>query len=183
MTPDLPLPFYFVRHGVTDHNEARLVMGQRDVPLNAHGRKQARRAAAALVGRGVRAVFASPLLRAFETATIIATVLDLPVAVVGDLKERHWGIYEGRHRSHRPHDADPEGGETLADFTSRTLAALTGLAGPKPLLVVAHNGTCRVLRRHFGLAGAEAIVPNATPLYYERADTGWRESALPPSAG
>ncbi|MDY0242173.1 MAG: histidine phosphatase family protein, partial [Rhodospirillaceae bacterium] len=43
MSSLLPLvPFYFLRHGITDHNRNRLVMGQLDIPLNMAGRRQAR---------------------------------------------------------------------------------------------------------------------------------------------
>ncbi|MEO5375020.1 MAG: histidine phosphatase family protein [Alphaproteobacteria bacterium] len=184
MTPGVP--FYFVRHGVTDHNRARLVMGQRDVPLNAEGRRQARRAAAILVGHPVGAIHASPLGRALETARIIGEVLGREVRTDPRLMERRWGIYEGRDRALRPIDSDPEGGETLADFTARTLAGVAEAgadADAAPILVVAHNGTCRVLRRHFGLPGAEDLVPNAVPLRFEPSADGWREIVLGADAG
>lgn len=178
----IPLrPFYFIRHGVTDHNQARLIMGQRDVPLNAEGREQARRAAALLLPHPVAAIYASPLGRAMETARIIALALGRDVTTDRRLMERGWGIYEGRDRSLRPIDADPEGGESLADFTARTLAAMAAIGGPGPVLVVGHNGTCRVLRRHFGLPGAEDLVPNAVPLRYEPEGGGWRELRLVPA--
>ncbi|MBF0562644.1 MAG: histidine phosphatase family protein [Alphaproteobacteria bacterium] len=173
-------PFYFVRHGVTNHNQSQLVMGQTDVPLNADGRRQARHAVLRLRECGIRSIFASPLSRALETATILGDALGLPVTEVLDLRERNWGIYEGRNRSERPHTADPEGGETLEIFTHRTLEAIRHLPGPFPYLLVAHNGTCRVLRRHFGLHTVEDMVPNGIPVCFSNLPpgSGWREYPL-----
>ena len=67
-----PVPFYFLRHGVTDHNLRRLVMGQLDVPLNDQGRRQAELAARQVVGLGISRIVSSPLSRARETAEVIA---------------------------------------------------------------------------------------------------------------
>lgn len=180
----MPLPilpqktFYFVRHGVTNHNRNRLVMGQIDVPLNDEGRGQAERAAAALRGVTIGSIFSSPLSRAQETASIIGAALGLAVHSVEGLMERHWGVYQDRAHSLRPHDTDPEGGEGQAVFMERTLLAIAGLSGPPPILLVAHNGVCRVLRRYLGLPGAEGIVPNAVPLRFEPTSSGWRETIV-----
>ncbi|MFN3075792.1 MAG: histidine phosphatase family protein [Alphaproteobacteria bacterium] len=176
-------PFYFIRHGVTDYNRSRLVMGQIDIPLNEEGRMQARRAVFHLAGRGIASIYASPLSRALETATILGDALGVSVTVLDDLRERNWGVYEGRDRSLRPLSADPEGGETLEAFTRRTLNAIRMASGPVSYLFVAHNGTCRVLRRLFGLHTAEELVPNAVPLYFHPQWNGhdWQEQSLSPA--
>ncbi len=174
--PRLASPFYFVRHGVTDHNQVHLVMGQRDIPLNGEGQRQARRAAHVLEGRGIRTVVSSPLARARETAEIIAVVLGVPVIPEPAFMERAWGIYEGRNRILRPLYNDPAGGETWQQFADRTLAGLNRMNAAT--VIVAHNGTCRVLRYHLRVPGADDTVPNASPLYYEHKDHEWREQTI-----
>ncbi len=58
-----PRPFVFLRHGETDWNRAGRLQGQREVPLNAAGRRQARAAAALLAALPLTAVLHRPLGR------------------------------------------------------------------------------------------------------------------------
>ena len=172
--------FFFVRHGVTDHNMARLVMGQRDIPLNERGREQARRAGRMLRACGIASIVASPLSRASETADIIAAELSLTVTLLDGLKERHWGEVEGRSHTARPWlNAPPAGAESLEDFTARVMRTLVVASALPPVLVVAHSGVCRVLRRSLAIDDGEGRVPNAVPLIFEpRPVQGWRETTL-----
>ncbi|WP_142848217.1 histidine phosphatase family protein [Telmatospirillum sp. J64-1] len=161
----LPLPFFFLRHGETDWNRAGLVMGLKDIPLNAEGRTQAAAAANILTEYGIASIWSSPLGRARETAEIVASRLGLAVSLIGGLAERNWGIYEGGAASARKNkDAAPEGGESAADFTRRSIAALSEVGGPAPALVVAHSGTFRALCRHMNWPHGAEPVANAQPL-------------------
>lgn len=173
-------PFYFLRHGVTDHNQARLVMGQRDIPLNQRGREQARHAARLLSQIGVGAIFTSPLGRAHETAQIVGSHVGVRVEPIESLKERNWGVLEGHGHWEKPWLTTPEGAETLDVFTSRILDGLRVLhQAAAPVLVVAHSGVCRVLRRHLGVDDGEGPVPHGLPLRFEPlAGGGWREVAM-----
>jgi broad specificity phosphatase PhoE len=88
----------FVRHGETDWNAQRIYQGWTDVPLNALGERQARAAARALAARPdvtIRAVYASPLLRAWRTAEVVAEALGLHPRPLPGLKELHWGEASG----------------------------------------------------------------------------------------
>lgn len=171
--------FYFLRHGVTDHNQARLVMGQRDIPLNQRGRDQARRAARLLVGIGITAIFTSPLGRARETAEIVGARLGLEVQPVDALKERNWGVLEGHGHWEKPWLMTPEGAETLEAFSARVIGGLAGLESlPAPLLVVGHSGICRVLRRYLEVDDGERPVPHGIPLRYDPQGGAWREVPL-----
>src|SRR5215467_3399580 len=79
---------YFVRHGETDWNAERRLQGQRDIPLNALGRKQAARCGELLLelfaGAGAAAQHfgftSSPLSRARETMEILRGRLGVPPA-------------------------------------------------------------------------------------------------------
>ncbi|WP_425308506.1 histidine phosphatase family protein [Ammonicoccus fulvus] len=84
------------RHGQTDWNLQGRWQGQADVPLNAVGRAQARRAAPALAGYGFTHLFSSDLLRAMETADILAGLVGLPVARDARLQEINVGNWVGR---------------------------------------------------------------------------------------
>jgi probable phosphoglycerate mutase len=73
---------YYVRHGETDWNRAQRYQGQRDVPINATGRAQAKGngqlLAAALGERAAHLDYvASPLKRASETMQILRAQLGL----------------------------------------------------------------------------------------------------------
>ena len=66
-----------VRHGETVGNILRQLQGDDD-PLTERGRRQAREVASYLAGRGdLRALYASPLIRAFETAQVIGAAVGL----------------------------------------------------------------------------------------------------------
>jgi broad specificity phosphatase PhoE len=66
-----------VRHGESAGNLTRSLQGRED-PLTDRGRRQAREVAAMLAERGdVRALYASPLARAFESAQIVGEAVGL----------------------------------------------------------------------------------------------------------
>jgi len=93
-----PIRLYLARHGRTEWNQARRFQGLTDIPLDDVGRGQARALANALRGR-IEAVIGSDLLRASETARIIAGALELPLlAIDANLRERGYGVFEGLTR-------------------------------------------------------------------------------------
>ncbi|GAA4189141.1 phosphatase PhoE [Microbacterium oryzae] len=143
-----------VRHGQTDWNMLGRVQGRTDIPLNDTGREQAREAAAALRDGGYAAVAASPLVRAHETAQIIADALGLPAPRLYDgLVERDYGTAEGLTsedlwaRGRQAMGPDAETDEIVA---TRAVAALRQLAADHahidgPIVAVAHGSLIRVL--------------------------------------
>ncbi|CAD5991323.1 histidine phosphatase family protein [Agreia sp. COWG] len=85
-----------IRHGQTDWNRDGLLQGSSDVPLNATGRAQAVETAALLADEGLTAIVSSPLMRARETASIIADALGIDLgASYDDLIERDYASREG----------------------------------------------------------------------------------------
>jgi probable phosphoglycerate mutase len=178
------MTIYLARHGETDDNAppAR-VQGSIDTPLNARGREQARRIAAELGDDGIAAIYSSGLVRARETAEIVAGELGLPVTVDERLAESHRGEWEGRLIEEIERE-EPElwaewrrggaefrfpGGESLAEHATRVEAALEDVRrGPLPALCVCHGGTIRcafALGHPRGLdAFHELDVPNGSVL-------------------
>lgn len=145
-----------LRHGRTNWNCAGILIGQRDIPLNAGGQQEARRAVRLLPE--IDAIYSSPLSRCKETAAIIGAGLGLPVTLFSGLSERHWGVFEGRPKSERDQSRDPEGGETAEAFRSRIAETLPHLVGSRPL-VVTHSGVIRLLR-----SNPLACIPHAEPI-------------------
>ncbi|MBI4569800.1 MAG: histidine phosphatase family protein [Planctomycetes bacterium] len=160
-----------LRHGETDFNRRSVVQGQLDVPLNENGRRQVQRAAARFTGQRFEAVYASDLLRARESAAIIAGALGLEPRAWAELREQHLGEWQGRPwpevrelwREGVSASGDlandqfrPPGGETYAEMFARVFAAFTRIADAHPkgaALVVTHGGVKKVMVYHtLGLA-------------------------------
>jgi probable phosphoglycerate mutase len=159
-------PFLFLRHGETETNRLGLTAGMTDVVLNETGRRQAMEAAAALAGRGVEAIYSSPLQRALVTAQCVARMLELPIITIAGLAERNWGVHEGQPRETRCRAGTPEGGEGLEAFTRRTLAGLATIPAGRLPLIVAHSGTFRVLCAELGIAVTEQV-QNCRPMRFD----------------
>ena len=85
-----------VRHGEAEGNRDGRLMGQSDLSLTPRGRAQAKAVAQAIVSRErVKALYASPLARARETAEALSGALGLPVRPVDGLAELDIGPLEG----------------------------------------------------------------------------------------
>src|SRR5262245_20482819 len=87
--------FLLARHGETDWNREHRVQGHTDVPLNAAGLGQARVLAERLADVSLEAIYASDLERARATAEAVARSQGLEVQVDPDLREKHFGSWEG----------------------------------------------------------------------------------------
>ena len=84
-----------VRHGTTIWNEEGKYQGVIDVPLSDKGRQEAKRVANRLQNEDIKAVYSSHLVRARETAEIIARPHGLPVKVIREIGEINFGDWEG----------------------------------------------------------------------------------------
>jgi len=161
-----------VRHGETDDNVADRFQGRIDTPLNDRGREQSRVLAAQLRGSGLRALYASPLSRARETAAIIGERIGLEAIYDERLMEADSGDWSGRlYAEVIAGDAAAfaawqtgargfrfPGGESLAEHRLRVAEAIAAVRrGPLPALVVCHGGTIRAVG---GLAGPRGEVLN-----------------------
>jgi broad specificity phosphatase PhoE len=149
------LTLHLVRHGETHWNAERRIQGQlREVALSQRGCEQARDVADRLAATTTATVIiASDLDRAMQTAQVIAERLALPVTPEPALRERHFGIAQGRlyadvadlvhewwtHADHRV-----EGGESNRDLYHRVGRYLEALVADPPaheLILVTHGGT------------------------------------------
>lgn len=88
------LTLVVTRHGLTPRSRPEQHLGQKiDVPLSDEGRDQARRLAERLAGIRFDRIVTSPLVRAKQTADIVAG--DRPVEVDRRLMEMDYGAWEG----------------------------------------------------------------------------------------
>ncbi|WP_285463671.1 histidine phosphatase family protein [Agromyces sp. NBRC 114283] len=154
--PLQPVTIALVRHGETDWNRERRIQGLTDIPLNDTGRQQAAATAEALRDESWDAIYASPLSRAAETASIMAAGLGLAEPVhVPELVERRHGALEGLDPEGRAaleaSAATIEGLEPRSAVIERSSAALLALAERHPggrVLAVAHGGVIHSLILH-----------------------------------
>jgi len=179
---------WLVRHGESTWNVAGLAQGHNDLAeLTDIGLKQAADAAWQFRDRPVRAIYASDLRRARQTAAAFAAVLGLTVYADTRLRERSLGVFEGlpsatigpsvtgldAGRVANP-DARPDGGESVRDLYDRAAAFIDELAAATAaddeaagdVVVVAHGGTVRVIEAYLrGIAAGQmdwGPVKNAT---------------------
>lgn len=158
-------PLLLARHGETADNAARRFQGRRNPPLNPRGREQAAGLARLLRDEPIAALWASPLLRAVETAEIVAEAIALPVQLDDRLREIDVGDWAGRSYAEILLEAPGElerwaagdlafrfpGGESLAEQADRVVEALEEIrAAAVPALVVCHGGVIRVAQRALG---------------------------------
>ena len=137
-----------VRHGETAANRARLALGRADPSLTELGRRQAQALANRFAASGIGRVVSSPLQRAMETATAIATALDCGVDVddrliemdYGEWDERSFGDFPAEDLARWRRDASfaPPGGESLVDVGARVAPLCESLVGGPTVIAVSH---------------------------------------------
>jgi probable phosphoglycerate mutase len=154
----------FIRHGQTDWNVQWRLQGQRDIPLNALGREQARQNGVKVIETvpGVAAYdfVSSPLGRARETMEIARAAMGLdPQAyrVDDDLRELTFGEWEGFTLAElRKTQAElvaaraadkwkflPPGGESYFQLSERIATWVKKV--DRDTVAVSHGGVGRVL--------------------------------------
>jgi probable phosphoglycerate mutase len=151
---------FLVRHGenkanITKEFSYKLV----DYPLNKKGRLQAQQTADSLRGKDIRAIYTSPLKRAYQTVEIIGQALDLKPIVseafrgfnVGDLEGRpptkeNWMILGNVIRAwlEGKKDISFPNGENYHQLWSRYKQGIIDAVQAYPdqnLVIVGHSGT------------------------------------------
>ena len=151
----------FVRHGESVWNEGRRFQGRSDPGLSPQGLAQAASLADRLcVFARPAALYTSPLRRAAETAQVIGQAVGLAPRVEADLQEMGLGKWEGltppeiRARwgeaylrwQENPAGNEPPGGELMATFGARVVAAVERLHtahADEAIVIVSHGGAIR----------------------------------------
>jgi len=147
---------YLIRHGETDWNKEGKYTGQTDIPLNEIGRQQVREAAKALKIHNPKVIYTSDLIRAVETAQLIAKELHIPIIQDKRLREINQGEWEGLHISeihsrygnqfisHRdnPLIVSAPNGESIAEVKTRVIDFLNEITvkHPSEQIVISSHG-------------------------------------------
>ncbi len=169
----VPQPLYLVRHGQSEWNVLELTQGQTTHPrLTPLGREQSALAAARLLAdlgeRKVGSIVSSDLVRATETAEIIASIVGGTVTPDVRLREQHLGDLEGRTyavtwAAAEAHDwTDPDlrvaGGESPRHVRDRMVDLIGSLDRSVVTVLVSHGDAIRAAVAH--LSG---FPPNGAP--------------------
>ena len=172
------LRLLMLRHAQSTWNAQGRWQGHADPPLSAEGKQTAKAVASQYLD--ISRIISSPLLRAKETAEIIAASNNLgTIATHPGLAERDLGEWEGLTRNeveegwpeYLQEHKWPESAETTEAFQKRVLAAISGLAErieaekikaekievnmqdlPGEALIVAHAGVIITLEQSLGEA-------------------------------
>jgi len=169
--------FWFLRHGESEGNNARLLQGRADFPLSQRGREQARRVAGWFADKGIRAVLCSPLARAAQTAGILADALGLgepqpreelteldPGLFTGlaaeDIRARFPEAWAAFQRESWEGVPGAERAAGLLERAGRLWEELAARAAEGPLLCVTHSGTMQwIIKATFGGGAWMPVVP------------------------
>ena len=154
------LRLLLLRHAQSTWNAEGRWQGHADPPLSAEGKQTAK--AAAPQYSHISRVVSSPLLRATETAEIIAESSGTShIATHPGLTERDLGEWTGLTRSeveerwpgYLNEHKWPESAETTEAFIKRVLEAIHSIAGEfeEDVLVVAHAGVIITLEQSLGV--------------------------------
>ena len=144
-----------LRHGESVGNAEGYYQGQYDFPLTERGRAQTRKLVSRWQADGTQfdQVIASPLVRARETAEMIAEALDVPIQFDLDWKERDNGVLAGVKREiadqrypkpdfFNPYENFGETGEGNFELFLRAGRAVQRILQmlPARYLIVSHGG-------------------------------------------
>ena len=163
---------YIIRHGQTELNNAHVLQGRSDYPLNDKGIAQAREVGQWFTDQGIdfSYVYSSPLKRAVRTAELIT--LEKPIVLDDRLIEMDYGPYEGMDLENPTpeittffsdfvNNPAPEGMEPLFRVVQRTGAFLENI---KEL-----SGNILISTHAIAMKGAlEYLTPGSNGSYWSK---------------
>ena len=183
MNSDKYCTIYIVRHGETEFNVKEIMQGQVNSPLTQNGQRQAKEREVDLSGIHFDAIFSSDLGRTVQTAEILNINRKLEINTSKLLREKHFGIYEGRpiqvfldenkellkkfeqlsEEEKKTFKYEPTQ-ETDEEITVRMLTILREIGVTyigKTVLAVSHGSIMRALLRHLGYAKYGELPPGS----------------------
>jgi broad specificity phosphatase PhoE len=165
-----PCSIYIVRHGETDWNLMGIWQGHTDIPLNATGRAQAKQLGEQFSAIPFKAVYASDLSRARQTAEIMMVERGFSIETYPSLRELEHKPLEGkkleelpreirqaftharslpyeqylRHKWHPEVESPAECYQRIVRFLQERCTAFAG----ETILIVSHGSVMRILMEH-----------------------------------
>ncbi len=179
---------FLVRHGRTDWNAEGRFQGSIERSLDEHGFMQAEDVSRRLSEHAFDAIYSSHMLRARQTAEIIARHHKVPIICAYELREGTYGVVDGWKKeeifSHyadvmekrealspkeRFHHRLVEGAETSAEILARALPCLQTLSkchSGQRIAVVTHGWVMRTLMVYLsGFIDDKILIDNAAILH------------------
>ncbi len=162
MNPEKNL--HLIRHGQTDWNVERRVMGDLGIDINDLGVNQIQESSKYLISTGLDHIYSSPLKRAVSSAKILCRELGANLTIDPRLSELKFGHWQGMNISELMEDstyhqwrAHPAkftlpGGETLGDVRKRCMEAVDEILSQETgthLAIVSHSDVIRVILANF----------------------------------
>jgi len=128
------MELYIIRHGETVWNKEQRLQGRTDIELSSYGRELAGNLGEKLDDTDFDIIFSSPLIRAYETASLIRGHRNIEIRRDKRLEEISFGVEEGTDYNTwnvpgskyypffvKPEDyTPPEKGETIEELCKRT---------------------------------------------------------------
>ena len=130
-----------IRPGLTDYDRSGRIQGTLDIPLTSDGREQVARLIDGLRGQPLEAIYTAPCRAAVETATLIASALDVRLKQLDKMRNLDCGLWQGmqieevRRRQPKafkqwlehPEMVSPPEGETPGEAEDRIASSLDKL--------------------------------------------------------
>ena len=153
---------HLIRHGESEGNAQSILQGQLDLPLTPRGEDEARAVANRFTPGSLDVLYASPLLRAWKTAQIVAAVCDVTSVTCSELGEYDYGAASGLSASELAERYPSSTGAGAVDpgeylmfpgeegrqvFWTRVTGAIAQITERHPdhrVAVVCHGGPIRV---------------------------------------
>jgi 2,3-bisphosphoglycerate-dependent phosphoglycerate mutase len=177
--------FIFVRHGETEGNRTKRYQLPH-TPLNETGEAQAAQAARSLATTKIGKIVASPMARAWRTASLIAAEHKMHPEADGALSERFYvSLWDTPIEGAFNWNWDPDGCEPLATFVHRAAHSVMRILSDDTIkgetVIVGHGGILLVTCALTQATVETAHRRNAVPLRFERHNGAW--TAKPLAAG
>lgn len=155
---------YMIRHGRTDWNDQRRIMGREQVPLNEKGREMVEAVAGQLATEDISAIYSGTLARTKETARILASSWGAKIIEEPRLDESAYERWVGKKYNELKGDHDFDlyskaptesrfsEGEGMADIQKRVLAVIDRIAEEKQGIktaLVSHADVIKPVITHY----------------------------------
>lgn len=193
MNTDL-ITIFFLRHGRSSGDDEGVHEGRYDAALTETGRAQAQARAFGWQEQGIRfdCIIASTLMRAYDTAKIVALSLSAPLETDANWMEMDnrplaglpFDVAETQYP--RPHFRNPYEpfygvGESVWEIHVRAIKAVESVVrrGKGCYLVVAHGGILNAALRH--IVGAPPPLNGQHGIWFALGDTGYAKAVYDPT--
>jgi len=151
----------FIRHPATSWERQQRYLGRTDIALSQKGERQVEPLSNYLRNENISAIYSSNLIRAYQTASIIAKYHSLKVKKDERLNEIDFGEWEGitfnqirkrypkiaRKYLSNPLNTRIPGGESLLKFKNRINEALEKILAQEKgtVVIISHAGVNRII--------------------------------------